>query len=222
MKRLNELYDCSYDVLINDIKINSKEINPGDLFVCIRGVNFDRHDFIGEAISNGASALIVKKEGNYTVPYIVVEDPDAELKRLAQVFYDNPLDKIKLIGTTGTDGKTSTATIIRDLLGNRKCGYMGTLGVDYGENHEELKNTTPEAHVICKYLDKMIKENMNYASIETSSEAFFRNRLDEFAFDIGVLTNITGDHLNIHKTHENYVNCKKDLFRKIKKLELLF
>ena len=70
MKRLNELYDCSYDVLINDIKINSKEINPGDLFVCIRGVNFDRHDFIGEAISNGASALIVKKEGNYGKKYM--------------------------------------------------------------------------------------------------------------------------------------------------------
>lgn len=216
MKRLNELYDCSYDVLINEIKINSKEVTPGDLFVCIKGVNFDRHDFIDEAISNGASALIVKKDGNYSVPYIVVEDPDAELKRLAQIFYDNPLDKIKLIGTTGTDGKTTVATIIRDLLGSSVCGYMGTNGVDYGTHHETLKNTTPEAHIICKYLDKMIKEKQGYASIETSSEAFYRNRLDRFAFDIGVFTNITGDHLNIHKTHENYVECKKDLFRKIK------
>lgn len=217
MKRLNELYDCKWDVPIYDIKINSKDVKDGDLFVCVKGVNCDRHDFIDEAIKNGASALIVTKGDSYPIPFIKVLDADIELKRVAKRFYDSPCDNIKLIGVTGTDGKTTTASIVRDLLGDDLCGYMGTNGVYLKDSHYNLSNTTPDGHIIYKYLDKMVKDGLKYASIETSSEAFYRNRLEGFSFDVGVLTNVTGDHLNIHKSRENYIACKMELFKKIKK-----
>jgi len=216
MKRINELYEVSYDTEIKDIKINSKEVKEGDLFVCTKGVNTDRHDFIDEAIDNGASFLVVKKEGEYKVPYIKVDDPNKELSVLAKKFYNNPDELIKLIGITGTDGKTTTASIIRDLLGHNLCGYMGTNGVEGKSFSDKLTNTTPECHLIYKYLYLFNKDNLKYVSMETSSEAFYRNRLSSFAFDIGILTNITEDHLNIHKTMDNYIDSKKNLFRQIK------
>ena len=98
MKRINELYDVNYDTLIKDIKINSKEVEKGDLFVCTKGVNSDRHDFIDEAVEKGASFLVVKKDGDYKVPYIKVDDPNKELSLLAKKFYNNPDELIKLIG----------------------------------------------------------------------------------------------------------------------------
>lgn len=216
MKKVNELYNCSFDTEVKDIKINSKEVKPGDIFVCTKGVNVDRHDFIDEAIRNGASFLVVKQEGNYKVPYIKVEDPNKELASLSRKFYDNPQNKLKLIGITGTDGKTTTASIIQDLLGHDDCGYIGTNGVEGKNFKEKISNTTPECHLIYKYLSLFAKEELHYVSMETSSEAFYRKRLDSFQFDIGILTNITEDHLNIHKTLENYIESKKQLFKQLK------
>lgn len=216
MKKINDIYNCLYDIEIKDIKINSKEVEKGDLFVCTRGVNSDRHDFIDEAINNGASFLIVKKDGNYRVPYIKVDNPNKELSILSKKFYNSPDENLKLIGVTGTDGKTTTSTIIRDLLGRELCGYIGTNGVDGKNFSDKISNTTPECHLIYKYLYLFNKENLKYVSMETSSEAFYRKRLESFKFDVGILTNITEDHLNIHKTINNYVECKKDLFRQLK------
>ena len=191
-------------------------MKPGDLFVCTMGVNCDRHDYIDEAINNGASFLIVKKDGNYKVPYIKVDDPNKELAILASKFYDEPDKKLHLIGITGTDGKTTTATIIRELLGEDLCGYIGTNGVVGKTFKDAVANTTPECHLLYKYLFLFAKDNLQYVSMETSSEAFFRNRITPFKFDVGILTNITEDHLNIHKTVENYIESKKTLFKQLK------
>ena len=217
MKKLSELYNCNFDIPIKDIKINSKEVEKYDLFVCTKGVNTDRHDFIDEAIKNGASALVVEKEENYKVPFIKVEDTNKELGYLSTRFYDDSLKKIKLIGITGTDGKTTTASIIRNMLGNNNCGYIGTNGV-YCKN-ERLKenNTTPEINKTYKYLNHFVQENLEYTTMEISSEALYRNRTNTLNLDVAIITNITEDHLNIHKTLENYIESKEKILSLIKK-----
>ncbi len=217
MKKLNELYNCNYDVDLNDIKINSKEVKKGDLFVCIKGVTADRHDFIDEAIKNGASALMVSKDVKVDIPYIKVEDTNKELAILSKKFYDYPDEKLKLIAITGTDGKTSTATIIQTLIGKDNCGYSGTNGISYKNVKKDTPNTTPEVNVLCSYLKEFVDAGCKYASIETSSEAFYSGRLSSFEFDTSILTNITSEHLNTHGTLENYIDCKCKLFKQTKK-----
>lgn len=217
MKNLNELYDCNYDVELKNVKINSKEIEKGDLFVCTKGVTADRHDFIDEAIKNGAAALIVSKDVNVDVPYIKVEDTNKELAILSKKFYDNPDKKLKLIAVTGTDGKTSTATIIQTLIGIDNCGYSGTNGMSYKDVKKDIPNTTPEVNNLCSYLKEFVDGGCKYAAIETSSEAFYSGRLSSFEFDTSILTNITSEHLNTHGTLENYIDCKCELFRQTKK-----
>ena len=128
MKKLSELYENATDIEIKGIKINSKEVEPGDLFICTMGVTADRHDFIPDAIKNGAVALVVSRDVEASVPVIKVEDTNAEVPRLCSLFYDHPEKKLNMIGITGTDGKTSVATITQTLLGNDICGYIGTNG----------------------------------------------------------------------------------------------
>lgn len=212
--KLSELINQNIekDIDIEGIKTNSKEVNKGDLFVCIKGVNADRHDYIDEAISNGASALIVSKDVDVNVPFIKVKDTNESLKEILNKFYDNPLNKLKVIGITGTDGKTTSAKIVQELIGSDKCAYIGTLGVEYKDKHIKTNNTTPSLDELYYYFDLLVKENIKYLVMETSSEAFFYNRLDGIHFDIAGLTNITSDHMNTHKTIQNYVDCKKQLF----------
>lgn len=200
------------DIDITGISTNSKDIKPGNLFVCIKGANVDRHDYIEEAINSGASALIVTKDISSSVPTIKVDNADKELRVILKRYYGSFNSKIKLIGITGTDGKTTTAKIIQQLLGNDKCGYIGTLGVDCLEYEDKTNNTTPAIEKLYEYIDLFIKKGMKYAVIEASSEGYFYNRLDGICFDIGCLTNITSEHLNTHKTLENYIECKKQLF----------
>src|SRR5574344_636524 len=216
MKKLNELFDCQYYTLIKGIKTNSKEVTENDLFVCTKGVNVDRHDYIEDAIINGVSAIVVSKYVNYDVPTIKVEDTNSELWPLCAKFYDNPDKKLLLIGITGTDGKTTTATVIQTLIGKDKCGYVGTNGRSCKAFNKEIDNTTPDADKLYEYFFDFVNENCKYAAIETSSEAFFRKRLEPFTFDYSVYTNITSEHLNTHGTLENYIDCKCNLFRQTK------
>ena len=216
MKKLSELYNCKLDIEINDIKTNSKEINKSDMFVCVKGVNYDRHNFIDEAIKNGCSCLVVKKEGNYKVPYIKVDNPNKELGIISKKFYNNPLKKIKLIGITGTDGKTTTASIIRNMIGNNNCGYIGTNGVYCKDKILNENNTTPEINKTYKYLDTFVRNNLSYSTMEISSEALLHDRTNTLELDIAILTNITEDHLNVHKNIDNYIKSKKKIFSLLK------
>ena len=217
MKKLRELYDIDSDIEINGISINSKEINKGDIFVCTKGVNADRHDFIDEAISNGASAIVVSKDvEEKSIPIIKVDDTNKELPILCQRLYDYPEKDLKMIAVTGTDGKTTIAELIQTLLGD-DCAYIGTNGATYKDFHEHLINTTPDSHLLYKFLDIFRSKGAKYVSMEASSEAFFRNRLTTIDFDITIYTNISHEHLNIHKTFDNYLDCKLQLVRQTKK-----
>lgn len=213
MKNINELYNCNYDCLIKDIKTNSKEIEPGDMFVCVKGVKVDRHEYIDDAIKRGCSCLIVEKGDNYEVPFIKVKDANNELAVISKKFYGYQ-DSLKMIGITGTDGKTTTSLTIRDMLVD--CGYIGTNGVKGNVFELGTNNTTPDINLLYKYLSIFEEEGLKYASIETSSEGLLHNRVNGISFDIGVLTNISEDHLNVHKTLSNYIDSKLKLFKIIK------
>ena len=216
MKKLSELYNIDDDRLIKGIKINSKEVESGDIFVCIMGVTADRHDFIDEAIKNGASAVIVSRDvGEKSVPIIKVDNTNIELRKLSAKFYDYPYTKAYMIGVTGTNGKTTVAEIIYQLLGENGA-YIGTNGRKYKSKHFSILNTTPDVDRLYKYFKEFVDAGCDTICMETSSEAFYRHRLDDIKYDVGIVTNITEDHLNIHKTLENYVECKCQLVRQVK------
>ncbi len=213
MKMLSELFKGYPDIKIKDIKINSKEIEDGDLFVCIKGVNVDRHEFISEAIENGAVAVVGSRDLNLTVPYVKVENPDRELTRICREFYDFSKLGLKIIGVTGTDGKTTVATSIQYLIGADKCGYIGTNGCSCKAFQKDSPNSTPDATVLYKFFKEFADAGCKYVVMEASSEGFFRHRLDDLEFQSGCYTNITWEHVNIHGTFENYVDCKVQLAR---------
>ena len=157
MKKLNELIDCDYDVEITGVKINSREIEKGNLFVCTDQGTADRHLFIDDAISKGASAVIVKRDvGKKSVPIIKVDNPNIYLPSLCSKFYDEPEKKLTMIGVTGTDGKTSVATMIQSLLGDENCGYIGTNGYNCAKFTKDTANTTPDADKLYMYFNEFL------------------------------------------------------------------
>lgn len=212
MKNLYNLY--KKDLNINNVKTNSKEVLSNDLFVCIKGLKKDRHEYIDEALNKGAAFLVVSKGKDYKVPYIKVRNVNKELVNILKYIYED-YSRVNLIGVTGTDGKTTTATIIKDMLDN--TGYIGTNGVISDNTNESLNNTTPSIEKLYYYLDKLYKEGNKYISLEASSEGLLGNRLDGLLFKRAIITNITEDHLNVHKTIDNYIKCKRKLFNKLDK-----
>jgi len=213
--RLSELLDIEVknDFEVNGIKIDSRLIENNDIFVCSSAFGYDRHDFIDSAIKNGAKFIITSKDINLDIPYLKVDNIDSYLNSLLQKFYDYPLNDIKLIGVTGTDGKTSTTTIIQSLIGKDLCGYIGTNGYSYKDVIGETDNTTPDELTLFKIFKEFKDNGIRYVAMETSSEAFYYGRLKNFHFDIGAITNVDSEHLNTHKTLENYKDCKKQLFK---------
>ena len=208
MKKLNELLKTEYDVNVTGIKINSKEVEKGDLFVCIKGVKTDRHDFIDEAIKNGASCIIGEKDIECSIPYVKVKNTNYILPDLCRKFYDYDRLNLKIIGVTGTDGKTTTATSIQYLIGRDKCGYIGTNGVSCLKWTKDSPNSTPDPTLLYKYFREFYDAGCEYVVMEASSEGFLRGRLDDLYFTAGGYTNITWEHINVHGSFENYVKCK--------------
>ena len=211
LKKLNELFDCNYNAEITGISTNTKDIEKGNLFICTKGATVDRHDFIEEAINKGASALVCEKDVNVKVPYIKVKNTNLELPEICRKYYDYPNELLTMFGVTGTDGKTSVATIVQTLIGSDKCGYIGTNGRSCQNFNKSTDNTTPSPDKLYSYFDEFIKNNCTAISMEASSEAVLNNRLDGLYYDVLAMTNITSEHLNHHGTLENYVNCKKEI-----------
>ncbi len=218
MKRLNKLIRCKYKTPIYGIKTNSKEVLEGDLFIATTGFNVDHHKYINEAIDKGAVAIISEKKVDTNIPVVIVNNTNKVLPKILKKFYENIEDEFTFIGITGTDGKTTTSTIIHHILSKYfKCANMGTNGIYYEDFHITTNNTTPTIEKLYEYLFLLNKKGCNYITMEVSSEALLHKRLDNIKYNVGILTNITGDHLNIHKTFSNYINSKRKLFKKVKK-----
>ena len=196
------------------LKINSKKVVKGDTFVSIR----DDNKYVEDAIKNGASRVIVKS-GTFDVETKIVENREEYVKKYLEKNYYNKIKDIKLIGITGTNGKTTTSYLIYESLNKLgiKCAYIGTLGFYTPDKKLETTNTTPTLYEIYEMLLECKKENIEYVSIEVSSHGLDMKRVEGLYFEYGIFTNLTEDHLDYHKTMENYAKAKQKLFEQSKK-----
>ena len=209
MKKLSELIDCSYDVDILGIADDSRNIKTGYLFVATKGYYVDHFDYIDDAIKNGAVAVVTDRTVNCGLPVIVVDNINQLYSQLCSKFYDVNINDFNFVGITGTDGKTTTATVVNEILcGIKKSAYIGTNGVKIGNVHFNTNNTTPCISELYDDLSKIKQHKCKDVVMEVSSEALLHDRLNSFKYKIVAFTNITEDHLNVHKTIENYRNCK--------------
>ena len=200
-----------------NIKTDSRKVKKGDIFVALRGIVGDGHDFIPQAIKNGASKIIAE-EGEYSVPYEIVKDSREYLNDYLKDNYNKYLNEMHIIGITGTNGKTTTAYLVHDALNklDMKCCYIGTIGYFRDKKISGLPNTTPEVSEIYEMLIEAYDLGYRYAVVEASSEGLLHRRLENVPFEYAIFTNLTQDHLNIHGTMENYARCKQKLFNQIK------
>lgn len=203
------------DVEIKGLEYDSRNVKEGDLLICINGSNVNGHKFIESAKAKGAVAFIieedVQKDDGFT--YVKVESTNEVMPILARNFYEKPSEKIELIGVTGTNGKTSVATFLKDILSqDDKCGFIGTTGIFDGRDNYLNKNTTPNNIEIQKSLNNMVENDCKYCTMEVSSHALALKRVENLKYKIGIFTNLTEDHLDFHKTFENYRKAKESLF----------
>ena len=199
-----------------NIKYNSKEIKKGDIFIALR-TNNDGHKYIEDAIKNGASKVIVEY-GEYDIETIKVENTKEYLVKYLYDNYYTEIKDLKLIGITGTNGKTTTSMLIHNLLNKlgKKCAYIGTNGFYINKFIKKLPNTTPEIIDIYELLIEAKNNDCEYVCLETSSHGLDQNRLANLKFDFGIFTNLTHEHLGYHKTMENYALAKQKLFNMLK------
>ena len=204
---------------VSGITSNSKEVQPNFVFVAIQGINVDGNQFIKEALNKEAVCVITDSNDiEETDRIIKVENARKALTYLAANYYGNPEKHIKTIGITGTNGKTSTTLILKDILeaNGKKVIQVGTLGVIPDITNLNLSLTTPDSISLFQILHHAVKEEFDYAVLEVSSHALSQNRVDSIAFDAVGFTNLSLDHLDYHKSLENYFNDKKRLFNLIK------
>ena len=204
---------------INKIAFDSREVNEGTLFVAIKGFSVDGHDYIKKAIDQGACAVIVEREVEVDAPITViqVENSRLALACVSANFYDRPSEKLNMVGITGTNGKTSISYFIRAILeaAQKHTGIIGTIGNTIGDIKLETKNTTPESTTLQSILKDMVNASVDYCVMEVSSHALDLNRVAFCRFDTGIYTNLTPDHLELHKDMDSYFMAKAKLFAKI-------
>ena len=212
------------DIDITGVAFNSKEVQSGNLFIAIKGFENDGHEFIKEAINSGAVAVMIEEGcdiAKLNVPneitIIMAKDTREALAVISCNYYDNPSKKLKLIGVTGTKGKTTTTYMIKDILekAGKKVGLIGTIETEInGKKIKSNDRTTPESLELQKILNEMVKSGTEIAVMEVSSQSLKLQRVTGCAFDIAVFTNFSEDHIspNEHTNMEDYLNSKLKLF----------
>ena len=208
-------------VTIRSIVNDSRKIEEGCLFLCIRGARFDGHRMAGQAAEQGAAAILTEADVTLPpeakIPVIRVEDTRYAMAFISAAWFDHPAKRLKTIGVTGTKGKTTTTYLIRDMLtrAGRRVGLIGTIEYIIGDRHIHAENTTPESYDLQRMFAEMVEDGTDTVVMEVSSQALMLHRTQGFTFDIGMFTNLEPDHIgpNEHRDFEDYLHCKSLLFR---------
>ncbi len=205
-----------FDLEISGLSYDSRKVKPGDLFVCIKGFESDGHKYAKSAVEKGAVAVVCEAPVDVDVPQIFVENSRKAMSFLSACFYGYPSGKLKTIGITGTNGKTSTTYMIKGIL--EECGYkvglIGTNNIMIGSEEYPAERTTPDSLEFNGLLKQMVDEKVDCLVMEVSSHSLCLDRVSEVQYDVGGITNITQDHLDFHKTMEAYTDAKCMLFEK--------
>ena len=208
----------STSVEVNDIQIDSRKIKPGAVFIAVKGGAADGHQFIEKAIENGAAVIVYEDSGLPTpdsrLTYVQVENSAAAAAYMANNFFGRPSEKIKLVGVTGTNGKTTIATLLYKLFTRLgyKCGLLSTVENQIGDRIVPATHTTPDAISLNQLLSQMANEGCTHVFMETSSHAIHQHRVTGLQYAGGLFSNITHDHLDYHKTFDEYIRVKKAFF----------
>lgn len=219
-------YECLQGDLEKDVKAvvyDSRKVEQDSLFICIVGANFDGHKFADEVTKKGAGVLIVSQKvevSDESVTVLLVENTRYAMAFISAAWFGHPAEKMKVIGITGTKGKTTTTYLVKSILENagHKVGLIGTIEVIIGKEHIHAQNTTPESYLLQEYFAKMVEAGMDTVVMEVSSQALKLHRSQGFMFDYGIFTNLEPDHIgpNEHESFEDYLYCKSLLFRQCK------
>lgn len=205
-------------VVIKGMAMDSRRVEEGDLYACVPGFKVDGHDYVAAAVAAGASALVVERFLPLDVPQVKVVSVRQAMGAIAAILYDRPSERLELIGVTGTNGKTTITYLIEKIAAKQKqkVGIIGTLGARIDGRDIPGERTTPEAIEVQKLLGAMVAEKVSVAVMEVSSHALDLGRVAGCEFDVGIFTNLTQDHLDYHKTMEEYLNAKAKLFSSLK------
>ncbi|WP_081828279.1 UDP-N-acetylmuramoyl-L-alanyl-D-glutamate--2,6-diaminopimelate ligase [Exiguobacterium aurantiacum] len=205
------------ETLIEGISFSSKEVKNNYLFVCITGHRHDGHNFIDEAIANGAIAIIAERPIDAPVSVIYCRDTKIALAELAAMFYDDPSKRLRLHGVTGTNGKTTTTSLAFQLFTSlgMKAGSIGTLGIHYAGQTFTTPNTTPDPLTVNRHLDEMVKAGITDCVMEVSSQAIAESRITGLSFQSASFLNLTHDHLDYHGSMDSYAETKARLFKQV-------
>ena len=217
--RLYKLIEGLADINIPDREIssvtdNTKKVRKDCIFVCVKGGSFDGHDAAAEMLEKGAVVIVAERDLGLGDKQIITDNSRKFYGELCAAWFDHPEKKLKIIGVTGTNGKTTITNVIKNIFMKNgvKTGLIGTICNEIGDETVHTDNTTPMAFDYMCLLDKMVKAGCKYAVMEVSSFGLVQHRIGPTHFDMGIFTNLTQDHLDYHKTMENYYQAKKMMF----------
>ena len=218
--KLTELFENVPDIEVKSLMADSRKKRPDSIFFCVKGMMFDGHQFVEQAIQNGAKVIVHSEplaNMHDDITYIRVKDVTEAFNKVADAFYGHPSRKLKMYGVTGTNGKSSISCFIRDILNHfEPTGYIGTISIEYGSVKLPPLLTTPDIDDLHGILRDMVDAGMKACALEASSIGIEQGRVDSIDFDVAMFTNLTHDHLDYHGTMANYFNAKKKLFDHLK------
>lgn len=202
-------------VEVSGLCTDSQKVVKGDLFFCYEGGKYDSHEYMAEVTANGAVAVVCEKRLECALPQIIVKDGRAQVARAARVFYGFPDKKLKIVGVTGTNGKTTTTYMLSSIFGQcgKTAGTIGTLGISYCGKFIAPELTTPDPVYLFSVLADMAKSGVEYVFTEVSAHALYYDKIYGITFEVGVFTNCTQDHLDFFGNMKDYAECKKLMFK---------